>query len=125
MVNDKKMTGSQALTQLLTEFNQEGGFSISALTDQHGFPLASAKSANVDHDVQSTVVAMVQKMSTQAVRQLGMAKMSEIILNDALGQCLVCRSFQIKERDLILAFSLADKDQNYKRVTNQAIRNIW
>ena len=63
------MTTTQALSQLLEKLNQAGGFSISVLTDHHGLPLASAASEGFDPEVQSAVVAQIQKTITQVGRQ--------------------------------------------------------
>ena len=127
------MTGSQVLNQLLNKLNQEGGFAISVLTDNHGLALASA-SNGLDPDVHSAVVAQVQKTTSQFSMQLGMAQAEEIVLNDTNGQRLVCRPFTVQRKgdspgqeqvdELILAVMVPGKDQTYRRATNQAISEI-
>ncbi len=128
MAKAKPASASQVLNQLLNQLNQEGGFLISVLTDNQGFSLAAAVSNGMDSDVQSAVVAQVQKIAAQVGRQLGMAQASEIVLNDSNGQRLVCRPFHINGHDLILAVTVPDKVQSYRRVTNkaiEAIRQVW
>lgn len=128
MAKAKPATASQVLNQLLDKLNQEGGFLISVLTDNQGLSLAAASSEGMDSDVQSAVVAQVQKTAAQVGRQLGMALADEIVLNDSNGQRLVCRPFHINDHDLILAVTVPDKAQTYRRVTNkaiEAIKQVW
>lgn len=124
----KAKSGSAKLSELLTEMNEQGKFSISVLTDQHGFPIASAAEPGEDAETQSAVVALVQKTAVQAHTQLGMAQIDEISLFDTTGQRLVCRPFNAKGFDMILAVRTPDRNQSYRRLTNQmitAVRRIW
>lgn len=117
-------SGSSRLSEILQEMNEAGGFSISVLTDRHGFPLASASRAGDDPDTQSAVVALIQKTATQASNQLGIGQTDEITLFDNDGNRLVCRPFQVNEHQLILAVRIDDRRKAYRRLTNQAIRKI-
>ncbi len=124
----KPKAGSARLAELLAEMNAEGGFSISLLTDRHGFPIASATQAGQDPDVQAAVVALVQKTAVQARQQLGMAATDEISLFDAEGQRLICRPFDANGYDMILAVRIPHRHQSYRRLTNvaiQTVRRIW
>lgn len=112
------------LADLLHTLNQDGGFSISVLSDQQGFPLASAMESGQDPDLQAAVVALVQKSAVQATNQLGMAQTDEISLYSAGGQRLVCRLFMANEHSLILAVQIPDKAKSYRRLTNRAISAI-
>jgi predicted regulator of Ras-like GTPase activity (Roadblock/LC7/MglB family) len=128
MHKPKTKSGSAKLSELLTEMNERGKFSISVLTDQHGFPIAAAGQSGEDAETQAAVVALVQKTAVQAHHQLGMAEIDEISLLDTAGQRLVCRPFNAKGYDMILAVRVADKNLSYRRLTNQAItavRRIW
>jgi predicted regulator of Ras-like GTPase activity (Roadblock/LC7/MglB family) len=121
-------SGSAKLSELLAEMNEHGQFSISVLTDQHGFPIAAAAQPGEDAETQSAVVALVQKTAVQAHNQLGMAQTDEISLFDADGQRLVCRPFNAKGFDMILAVRIPNRNQSYRRLTNQmitAVRRIW
>ncbi len=112
------------LADLLRTLNQDGGFSISVLSDQQGFPLASATDPGQDPDLQAAVVALIQKSAVQATNQLGMAETDEISLYSAGGRRLVCRLFTANEHRLILAVQIPDKTQSYRRLTNRAIAAI-
>jgi predicted regulator of Ras-like GTPase activity (Roadblock/LC7/MglB family) len=122
-VKDNK-SGSAQLSDILAQINKQGNFSIAIITDQNGFPVASAFAPGKDPDTQSAVVALVQKTAVQAHNQLGMAQADEISLFDAEGQRLVCRPFSVNGYDMILAVRIPDKKQSYRRLTNQAIRDI-
>lgn len=116
--------GSSQLSEILREMNEAGGFSISVLTDRHGFPLAAATSQGNDPDTQSAVVALIQKAATQATSQLGIGQTDEITLFDSEGNRLVCRPFEVNGHQLILAVRIDDRRKAYRRLTNQAIRKI-
>ncbi len=117
-------SGSAQLSDILAQINQQGNFSIAIITDQNGFPVASASAPGEDPDTQSAVVALIQKTAVQVHNQLGMAQADEISLFDAEGQRLVCRPFSVNDYDMILAVRIPDKKQSYRRLTNQAIRDI-
>jgi predicted regulator of Ras-like GTPase activity (Roadblock/LC7/MglB family) len=128
MQKEQQLTGVQALNQILAQLNQGGGFDVSVLTDNHGLCLASAATPGMDPDVQSAVVAQVQKTARQVGKQLGMGLTDEIALNDQNGQRLICRPFNINDHDLILAVILNGRSRSHRRVTNQAIseiRQVW
>lgn len=120
----KQESGSTKLNRLLAEMNEKGRFPVSVLTDAQGLAIASASNNGMDTDHQSAVVALVQKMAGQVVRQLGMAATDEIALNDENGQRLICRPFQVHEHELILAVIVPEKEISYRRATNQTINDI-
>jgi predicted regulator of Ras-like GTPase activity (Roadblock/LC7/MglB family) len=124
---DKIPSGSSELSQLLADMNQEGGFSISVLTDRQGLPIAFASAPGYDPDRQSAAVAFVQKTVNQASEQIGFTT-DEITLNAVDGQRLICRLFKIKDQNLILAVVIPLRQGSFRRLTNQAIhsiRRIW
>lgn len=120
----KPKSGSTELSRVLGEMNEKGDFPISVLTDRHGFPIASAASPGQNPETQSAVVAMVQKTASQVRDQLGMAQTDEISMYDTEGRRLVCRPFNANGHDMILAVVIPDKKQSYRRLTNQAVRDI-
>jgi len=124
VTGNKRKSGSAILADILAEMNISGDFPISILTDKHGFPIASASIPGQDPDTKSAVVALVQKTAAQAQNQLGMAQTDEISLYDANGQRLVCRPFAANGYDMILAVIVLNRRQSYRRLTNQAIREI-
>ncbi len=124
MNGNKRKSGSAILSDILTRINTEGGFPISIITDKQGFPIASASLPGEDPETKSAVVALVQKTAAQVQAQLGMAATDEISLYDAQGQRLVCRPFVANGYDMILAVMIPNRNQSYRRITNQAIRAI-
>ena len=117
-------SGSTQLADVLAKMNANGNFPIAVITDMEGFPIAWAAAPDQDPDMQSAVVALIQKTATQVRDQLGMAQTDEISVYDRLGQRLVCRPFEANEHALILAVLVPDKKQAYRRLTNVAIRSI-
>lgn len=117
-------SGSTQLANILAEMNREGGFPIAVITDMEGFPIAWAASASQDPDLQSAVVALIQKTAVQVREQLGMAQTDEISVFDRNGQRLVCRPFEVNQHHLILAVLVTNKAQSYRKLTNAAIRAI-
>lgn len=117
-------TGSSQIGKILHEMNTAGDFPIAIVTDQHGFPLASAFSRGEDPETQSAVVALIQKTALQTEAQLGMGQTDEISLFDAQGRRLVCRPFDANGYRLILAVQISNRHQPYRRLTNKAIREI-
>lgn len=117
-------SGATQLANVLAKMNAEGGFPIAILTDMEGFPIAWAAKPNQDPDLQSAVVALIQKTAAQVRHQLGMAQTDEISVYDRSGQRLVCRPFYANEHHVILAVLVTDKKQAYRQLTNTAIREI-
>lgn len=124
MTNNISPSGSTELARLLETMNKDGSFPIAVLTDRHGFPIASAAGPNQDPDIQSAVVALIQKTAAQASNQLGMAQTDEISMYDAEGRRLVCRPFEAKGHEMILAVLVPNKHQSYRRLTNRAVSAI-
>lgn len=117
-------SGSDIFSKILADMNRDGNFAISVLTDQEGFPIASATDNGHDPEKQAAVVALVQKVANQAHNQLGMGQSTEILLYDSLGQRLVCRMFTSNHHPMTLAVLIPHKTQPYRRVTNLAIQSI-
>jgi predicted regulator of Ras-like GTPase activity (Roadblock/LC7/MglB family) len=128
-MNSKNIpTGTIELSRLLAKMNQEGGFDLSVLTDREGLPIASAAAPGQDPEVHAAVVALVQKTALQVRNYIGFASTNEITLNDVKGRRLVCRPFNIKDHEFILAVLIPDKAKSYRRLTNNAvnvIQKLW
>ncbi len=122
--NGTSKFSSTELARLLATMNEKGGFPIAVLTDRHGFSIASAAAPDQDPDIQSAVVALIQKTATQVSNQLGMAQTDEISLYDTEGRRLVCRPFEANGHEMILAVLVPNKEQSYRRLTNQAVNAI-
>jgi predicted regulator of Ras-like GTPase activity (Roadblock/LC7/MglB family) len=124
MENQTVKSGSNELNHLLETLNQEGGFPISILTDSQGLAIASAAEEGMNADKQSAVVAFIQKTAVQVSKQLGFSGSEEISLVDNDGRHLVCRSFKVKQFDLILSVMVPDRGTSYRRMTSNAIKRI-
>jgi predicted regulator of Ras-like GTPase activity (Roadblock/LC7/MglB family) len=124
VTDSSSKAGSTELARVLAEMNQQGNFAITVVTDRQGFPIAAAASPGQDPEIQSAVVALIQKTASQVRQQLGMAETDEISMFDAAGRRLVCRPFQANKYEMILAVLMLDKHQSYRRLTNQAISAI-
>jgi predicted regulator of Ras-like GTPase activity (Roadblock/LC7/MglB family) len=112
------------LNKILVSMNQEGGFSITLITDAQGLPIVSAALNGYDPDRQSAVAALIQKAAVQGTRQLGWEATDEVSLHQANGKVLICRSFHAGDQDLILAIVLSSRQQRYRRVTSSGIAQI-
>lgn len=112
------------LEQVLMVLNQQGGFTLSVLTDLQGFAIASSAAPGERTEVQAAAVALVQKTAAQARDQLGMSSTDEISVFDQEGRRLVCRPFGADDRRLILAVMVPHRHQRYRRLTNEALRTV-
>ncbi len=115
---------STEISKLLAKMNVEGGFLISILTDQHGFPIASAAQTRQDADNQSAVVAMIQKSTAHIHDHLGMGKVDLIQLSDEKGRNLIIRIFSIRKQEYILGVLTSGRNTPYKTLTHKAIKDI-
>jgi predicted regulator of Ras-like GTPase activity (Roadblock/LC7/MglB family) len=112
------------IADILHQMNQQGGFSITVLTDENGFPIASSDEMDESSEVQAAVVAQIQKVIVKVQNHLDMAEPEELSLNDVNGRKLVCRSFQAGESRVILAVLIPSRDKTYRRLMNQAVRSV-
>jgi predicted regulator of Ras-like GTPase activity (Roadblock/LC7/MglB family) len=123
-----QQSGSDRMNSLLAKMNEEGGFSISVLSDTQGLTIAFAAAPDKDPERQSAAVAYMQKAAAAVSRQLGMTEPDEISFNDSNGVRLVCRPFDMEEYRLILAVLVPGRNRSYRRATNlamQEVRRIW
>jgi hypothetical protein len=113
------------LNNLLGKMNYDGGFLLSVLTDSQGFSIAFAANQPMDHEKESAVIAVIQKMTVQVSKSLGMAATEEISIMDSDGHCLICRPFTVGGYNMILGTMLANRQQPYRRLTNTMINKIY
>ncbi len=128
MMPNSPESGPEQLGRLLSQFIQDGGFSICVLTDQNGLPIASACSNGFDPDRQAAVVGLVQKNVTTIAQALQFDHADEISYFYDQGQRLICKFFKAGDHDLILALTVVEKGKTYRRLTNlliSAIRKTW
>jgi predicted regulator of Ras-like GTPase activity (Roadblock/LC7/MglB family) len=97
---------------------------MSVLTDQNGFPIASAAKEGQDPEIQAAVAALVHKSVVQVHAHLGMGKSDLVQLSDEKGWNLVIRTFSIKNQELILTVLIPDRTTPFKKVTRQGVKDI-
>ncbi len=124
MTSETPQTTSKKLNMLLTNLSEKGDFPVAILTDRHGLLIAFAATVGQDTQTQAAVVALIENTATQVQNLLNMAQADEISLNDQNGQRLICRPFNINDQVMILAILVPNKEQSYRRLTNQTINNI-
>ena len=117
-------SGFDLLESVLFEMNGIGKFPRSVLTDKEGLTIASASNDATITDRQSAVVASIQKAAIQASKQLGFAELDEISFSYNDGQHLVILPFNVKDKVILLSVIVTDRDQHYRKVTNNAIAEI-
>ena len=117
-------SGFDLLESVLFEMNGIGKFPRSVLTDKEGLPIASAATDGSSADQQSAVVAFIQKASIQASKQLGFTNLDEITFSYSDGKQLVILPFTVKDKVVLLSVVVTDRDQSYRKVTNNAISEI-
>ena len=111
-----------SLEEILYAMNEAGGFRVSVLTSTEGLPIATVP-ADYDSDVTAAMVALLQRVGSDAQSQLGMAEMDEMTIYDRDRTRLVCRHITVGRERLILV-ALVPRGHCYRRATNQAIRQI-
>jgi predicted regulator of Ras-like GTPase activity (Roadblock/LC7/MglB family) len=117
-------SGFDLLESILFEMNSIGKFPKSVLTDKEGLPIASAASDGSNADRESAVVASIQKTAIQVSKQLGFTELDEISFSYHDGQQLVIIPFNVKDKVLILTATVTDRNQPYRKITNNAIVEI-
>jgi hypothetical protein len=111
------------IADLLDRMDQEGGFTVSVLTDENGFPLAATGGTDASEE-QAAVVAQIQRVVLRVQDHLSMAAPEEITLNDINGKKLVCRSFDTGGMRVLLAVLVPSRGKSYRKLMNQAIHSI-
>jgi predicted regulator of Ras-like GTPase activity (Roadblock/LC7/MglB family) len=119
---NRHLSGSAKLSDLLTQLNQRGGFLFSVLTDQAGFPVAYASAPSMEPEIQAAVAALINKVAGQT-HKVDIGEVDEISVFDSERRRLVCRTFQTGSHRLILAV-MVEENNPYRRLTNSAIRAI-
>jgi len=114
----------QRIKCALQAMNEAGQFEAAVLTSVEGLPIITIP-ANYDSHVAAAIVAMLCKISDRAENQLGMAEIDEVTIYGRDHIRLVCRYVpsQEEENGLLLAV-MVPANRPYRRVTNQAVRQI-
>ena len=111
-----------AFEKILEEMNRAGDFQAAVLSTTEGLALASAPAGYQD-DMTAAMVALLNKAAEQAHQQLNLAQVNELSLVGDDRTRLTCRYFSVAGQDLVLAV-LTPPDRRYRRLTNQAIREV-
>lgn len=114
--------GPENLIAALRTLNTRGEFLITVLTDAEGLLMASAPSPGWDAEKQAAVVALVQRAARQA-QAASMDTADEVAIRDITGRRLVCRPFEVDGQMLLLSV-LMEAGRPYRRLTNDAIRDV-
>ncbi|TET38398.1 MAG: hypothetical protein E3J69_01545 [Anaerolineales bacterium] len=117
-----KSTEPTSIIEVLTAMIDEGKFQAAVVTSSDGLPIASAP-AGYDSDVTSAMVALLQRVSSDARNQLGMSEVDEVMIYDRDRIRLICRYLTVGKVKIILA-AIVPPGLAYRQITNQAIRQI-
>ncbi len=119
---ERPVKKQHAFEKILQEMNRAGGFRAAVLSTTEGLPLASSP-ADYEDEMAAAIVALLNKAARQAHRQLNLAQVDELSLVSDDRTRLACRYFSAGGQEMVLAV-LAPPDHSYRRLTNQAIREI-
>jgi predicted regulator of Ras-like GTPase activity (Roadblock/LC7/MglB family) len=111
-----------AFEKILQEMNRAGDFKAALLSTTEGLSLASAP-AGYEDEMAAATVALLNKVARQAHQQLSLAQVDELSLVGDDRTRLTCRYFSVAGQNLVLTV-LTPPDCYYRRLTNQAIREI-
>ncbi len=122
MVQDA--SGKQkTLEHILNRIVSEGDYEAALLSDDDGLPLAVA-AADEAAGMMAAMTALFRDAATQARRQLDLARVNELSLVGDDRLRMVCRFFQTDAGQLLNLTVIVPPDRAYRRITNQAIKEI-
>lgn len=107
----------------LERINREGDFEASILAGSDGLPIATAPSG-YDTEITAAMVALLRSVARQTQDQVGMAQLDEVSVRASDKIRLVCRYLSVNDEDFILAVVVPAHQRYYRRLTNQAIKEI-
>ena len=122
MQAERPLKKQVAFEKILQEMNRAGDFKAALLSTTEGLSLASAP-AGYEDEMAAATVALLNKVARQAHQQLSLAQVDELSLVGDDRTRLTCRYFSVANQDLVLTV-LTPPDCYYRRLTNQAIREI-
>jgi predicted regulator of Ras-like GTPase activity (Roadblock/LC7/MglB family) len=113
---------SLTFIEILEEMNRAGGFSRSVLATSEGLPIASYPE-NLDMELASAMIALLQKVSAETQGHLGMEPVDEVVIRTQDQVHLVCRTINSGSEWLSLC-AVVPPGHYYRRITNRAVRKI-
>lgn len=101
---------------------KEGDFKAAVLSLEDGLPLVSTP-AHYEDETAAAMVTLLNETAKRINHQLRLPQVDEISLVYDDRTRLVCRYFTVDGHELLLMV-LAPPNQSYRRLTNQAIKEI-
>jgi predicted regulator of Ras-like GTPase activity (Roadblock/LC7/MglB family) len=113
----------KTLEHILKRIVSEGDYEAALLSDDDGLPLAVA-AADEAAGMMAAMTALFRDAATQARLQLDLAHVNELSLVGDDRLRMVCRFFQTDAGQLLNLTVIVPPDRAYRRITNQAIKEI-
>jgi predicted regulator of Ras-like GTPase activity (Roadblock/LC7/MglB family) len=120
--HQSKAAEPTSLQEILHALNETRKFEAVVLASADGLLIATAPT-DYDSEVTAALVALLQKVSSEAQQQLGMAEVDEVTIRSRDRVRLVCRHLDVGNEGLILVV-VVTPGRYYRRVTNRAIKQI-
>jgi predicted regulator of Ras-like GTPase activity (Roadblock/LC7/MglB family) len=111
------------LENTLETVNREGSFEVSILASSDGLPIATVPS-DYDTDITAAMVALLRRVAREMQDHVGLAQLDEVSVRASDKIRVVCRYFSVNDEDLILAVVVPSHRRYYRRLTNQAVKEI-
>jgi len=109
--------------ETLERINKQGAFEASVLASSDGLAIATVPS-DYDTDITAAMVALLRSVARETQDRVGMAPLDEVSVRANDRMRLVCRYFRANDEDFILAVVVPSHRRYYRRMTNQAIKEI-
>ncbi len=106
----------------LHKMNKEGNFKAAVLSLEDGLPLVSSP-AHYEDETAAAMVTLLNETVKRINHQLRLPRVDEISIVGDDRTRLICRYFTVESHELLLTV-LAPPDQSYRRLTNQAMKEI-
>jgi predicted regulator of Ras-like GTPase activity (Roadblock/LC7/MglB family) len=119
---EQQPTSEASFSDILSEMNQEGGFTRAVLATSEGLPIASDP-MQPDHELASAMIAMLHQVSLETQDHLKLAPVDEVTIRTEERVHLVCRTISTSG-DWICLCALVPAGRAYRRATNRAVRRI-
>ena len=113
-----------SMTQVLSDMNREAQFPVATLSSRDGLLVAASASNGNNPAKQSAVVAKLVEAANLMRSHLDFGKPEELSFFAEGGRRLVCRTFNLSGRELILAVLIPKRGQAYRRATSKAIARL-
>ncbi len=116
------MMNQERIREIVHRLIREHGFRAGVLTDASGLPLVALPDG-ADAEAPAAMVALVKRVFDQVHHRVGLRAMDEMVLQDEVGQRLVCRRIALEQRELVLAV-LVPPQREHRSATDWAVHQI-